>query len=181
MDASGCHRTLSLRYNVLKVISSRAVGQPYEWWFKVQKGLYIWDFYLAQLHDEIEQILTEILHLSELEHYFKMKVREFSSKSEFHHSWSHFTMHHLLLTVLTYKAFSLQYNTWIIFREDIFYLWILFRWKHGLLIQASNTTHGNSNLHQVKQKWLKLSEKCCKSFFEPWSLLWIIWGKGSNV
>lgn len=142
------------------------------------------------MHNKIEQILMENLRkLSKLEHFFKMKVGELSLKSEFHHSWSHFTMHRWVLTVLTYKAFSLQCNTWILFTEDIFYLWILFRGKNGLLIQASNvlhdyfanTTHGNSNLHQVKQKWLKLSEKCYKSFSEPWSLLWKMRGRGSNV
>lgn len=132
MDASRCHIAMSLRYNVLKVVSSRAGGQPFEWWFKVQKSsLHVWLFYSAHLHTKIELILTEILmNLSKLVHFFfKTKVRELSLKSEFHRLWSHFTMHRWVLTVLTYKAFSLQCNTWILFRDDIFYLWILFRGK----------------------------------------------------
>lgn len=70
-------------------------------------------------------------------------------------------MHLLFSTVLKQKAFSLQCNTRILFKDDIFYLLLLFRGKKNrLLIHASkvlhdylaNTTQGNSTLHQAKQK-----------------------------
>lgn len=82
----------------------------------------------AHLHAKIEQILSRIFTKLSILHFLNSSQRIYL-KSEFHSLWSHFTMHRWVSTVLTYKAFSLQCNTRILFKDDIFYLWILFRGK----------------------------------------------------
>lgn len=82
----------------------------------------------AHLHAKIEQILSRIFTKLSILHFLNSSQR-ICLKSEFHSLWSHFTMHRWVSTVLTYKAFSLQCNIRILFKDDIFYLWILFRGK----------------------------------------------------
>lgn len=82
----------------------------------------------AHLHAKIEQILSRIFTKLSILCFLNSSQRIYL-KSEFHSLWSHFTMHRWVSTVLTYKAFSLQCNTRILFKDDIFYLWILFRGK----------------------------------------------------
>lgn len=132
------------------------------WWSKLQKtSLNIWGFvvvvlfwlgffdfifyyyfYSAHLCTKIKLISAEILtKISKLVHLKKKiqnkkqtKLRELSLESESHLLWNHFTMHQWVLTVLTYKAFSLQCNTCILFKDYIFYLWIFFgeKWTFNL-------------------------------------------------